>query len=974
MTSARMEPLITALNKMLTSAIELAKRKAPTAKMSDNADTLQSKTIAEHRDLYNTETVFPHTDRTNNPHGVTPEQANGYSMSQANDLIATTIGADESPIFSFGAPNDYPLDVSGSFDGSLRLMTKRNMALCYEEDGTLSILRNGTDGGTTGVFLAYVPDMATANPMKPVFTNQRYQAGYWPEGYRATYICQGGQGIICGVIEGPGPKLYFISIMDGTISGVAHRGVLIDPAVGNDNFLENSEMVLLPDGVLMLSRQFVGAGGTMALLPGFIPIRDFRYDPPSPISIFYVPPTTTGTDLYGTARNTQLIYFADRCFGRALSDKPFCMLEDSRLSVQFNYADGNVRTRSAYDPVSGKVLITMLGIMRATLGGVASAGASPSYYAAMELEVTENGTKYNYQCVAGKSVGNDPPLILGVSNITINERGPALTSNMGSLMVGSSILDRSFNWAIDGKGGVFYYLDDYYNFRADSFVRQVIQTSQWVPVGNPTAPIRPLTTTRVQASVSKFPPLPSALGSNIGPAVLTPWGYITYGFGRDKNGETTTGLIRFAVGTPPGFPPGGAGSFSYPSINWGSYLGWAPSVQRDVVSDVYPDLDFRGIVTTTRSSNANAVFSAAAVLSEGFRYSGGGQIEANGSFIPASYNTTPTALAQLKQSLFERMGKPTFLSGAVDMVPIVGLGVGGSYILAVMLFVDLDAQMKMVVARLFGTPGAPIITDVSEPFSIGASNGLSAMASGGTMLQCNYQIREMSDGQLAVIGRHSSGFGTAGSMNTVDVRFVLDSSAVPVVNTLRAILRGTSTNTKGQMYIPGWGFCEIMSSTEESDFQSKLVLAPVGDTAAALTAWNVNTNKTTWRVLAGLQVASQWTFSFNQYEPCVRRGKYFSIPPATLNLQDVDPAPANKTFYVYVKPVSLTYAAYTSLQTEGADTLFLGTVNTGQTQITALNLEKVVGFGAYRLSTRPSGGAIPVSGGLPSRPGTLLWK
>src|SRR5699024_1811397 len=98
-------------------------------------------------------------------------------------------------------------------------------------------------------------------------------------------------------------------------------------------------------------------------------------------------------------------------------------------------------------------------------------------------------------------------------------------------------------------------------------------------------------------------------------------------------------------------------------------------------------------------------------------------------------------------------------------------------------------------------------------------------------------------------------------------------------------------------------------------------------------------------------------------------GSYAPLAPVIVNLTVHKTDPSNTTFYVYVTIVNAT-ASYQIRLTRIPETsmfMFVGTIVTGTTKVTSINITKFTKFGGYRVSSSPQGQSIPATTGLPSR-------
>lgn len=111
--------------------------------------------------------------------------------------------------------------------------------------------------------------------------------------------------------------------------------------------------------------------------------------------------------------------------------------------------------------------------------------------------------------------------------------------------------------------------------------------------------------------------------------------------------------------------------------------------------------------------------------------------------------------------------------------------------------------------------------------------------------------------------------------------------------------------------------------------------------------------------------SSGFTITCTQAVPVILSGTPYTMPITTLNLAIADPAPANKTFYVYVKQRYgiVQYDVRTDAPPEAAGVMYIGTVSTNGTGVSFMSFEPVVRVGTFRTYIEPRGSVIPVSAG-----------
>lgn len=173
-------------------------------------------------------------------------------------------------------------------------------------------------------------------------------------------------------------------------------------------------------------------------------------------------------------------------------------------------------------------------------------------------------------------------------------------------------------------------------------------------------------------------------------------------------------------------------------------------------------------------------------------------------------------------------------------------------------------------------------------------------------------------------------------------------------------------------YLPNYGFGYYTFNS--TDYGTKMIFKNCGSTNAEFDSNLVSGTGNDLVVLAQ-DVASGFILYFTEVTPLFMGGQYFEIPITTIDLSTIKSNPANTTFYAYVrlKYGTPSYVISTIELPETTDNMFIGTVQTDSTKISALNITKVSKFSNYRSSETQIGSAFPVSTGNPAQPGNITW-
>ena len=205
-----------------------------------HADTLEGKTPAEIQALAMAE-VTKHTSKlAQDIHGLNPSTLGTYTAAEFDTNFDLLMDADSSvPLDFFGDREFLPPSVTGSFESGSNTTPYNGVAFMMEDNGTLMMLRPGTDGDSAGVYYSYMRNAMTETDMNAglVMSNVEYRPAYFPDGMRAKAILIGTQDIITGIMKDAATGAhtgYFISLTNNTMDQTKHTGIFVP----NGNFLD----------------------------------------------------------------------------------------------------------------------------------------------------------------------------------------------------------------------------------------------------------------------------------------------------------------------------------------------------------------------------------------------------------------------------------------------------------------------------------------------------------------------------------------------------------------------------------------------------------------------------------------------------------------------------------------------------------------------------------------------------------------
>lgn len=118
-----------------------------------------------------------------------------------------------------------------------------------------------------------------------------------------------------------------------------------------------------------------------------------------------------------------------------------------------------------------------------------------------------------------------------------------------------------------------------------------------------------------------------------------------------------------------------------------------------------------------------------------------------------------------------------------------------------------------------------------------------------------------------------------------------------------------------------------------------------------------------------------WTIFFKTAIKVTFNGKLYLIPAGTIDLRDIVPNPANKTFYIYaiLRSGVPSYEVAEDKRLETPFQVWVGRVITNTLQILTVERFNVVTLNGNRVSEIKRGNCIPASSGLANTEGQLPW-
>jgi hypothetical protein len=197
-----------------------------------SADTLEGKTPAQIQQLLLDE-VTKHTSKLGvNVHGINGNQVGSYTGQEFEDRLDMLMDTESGvPLDFYGDREFLPPSITGSFESGSNTTPWGMVAMMLEDNGTLMVLRTGTDGDTAGLFYSYLRNAQTETDIgNIIMSNVQYEPAFIPAGMKCFAIVHGSQDIIVGIVVDKVTLArtgYFVSVTNNTMDHTKHTGVFV---------------------------------------------------------------------------------------------------------------------------------------------------------------------------------------------------------------------------------------------------------------------------------------------------------------------------------------------------------------------------------------------------------------------------------------------------------------------------------------------------------------------------------------------------------------------------------------------------------------------------------------------------------------------------------------------------------------------------------------------------------------------------
>ncbi|AMM43713.1 structural protein [Pectobacterium phage vB_PcaM_CBB] len=857
------------------------------------------------------------------------------------------------PLSQYGAINNNPIGVSGTFDGGSTIAYYSSMPVLLENDGTLAFLRPGSNGATINYYYTYINTPETST--KPNTTIQKYYTGsskniIFYDSYTKDTL----------IYEDIDNHVIHLVLTNGTLQKSYHKEVSFNRtilpynimsalkvdsyvyifALYNPSFNYNNPISI--NNISNVEAQFVvyrvpvsqiESGGTISSIEQVSGI--------------------SGTNMYGTAvTDSNAIKIADT----------WCSTNESGTQSFIKYPGGlGIAVSPITYSINGaaKAYFDGTNIIFSYYTNCTSTNSSARQDTMYGFTITFNPSSKAYST----DLSNVPLTVSGGSTGTLVWNNPYSINSNKIYGTGNAISDgNSSSWYISESGIQYavkekYVLQDFYMVTRCS-INGFTNKADAYKIRN-----RSLTLT----SSTKVPgDYASRVGDQLtGGCPISSTRIMFTGTGSYQGvsyNKYSRGIAD--IGT--------AHTYTYNSLDRGTIVGYAPQNYRVPFGDTNESLTRSKISLCDAAGNVNA-YGCAFIENSGL--SAGFKLNPNTLSYDTTISISNTTLVNLKNSILANAGitnpadakiglyyvpDSSYCKSIATVAVYNGSGLGGRY-----LFATVDCTLSGTVVNTATLNTVFVNNPYTNMQSINIDSNEIFAKSG---LSC---VKYADFTYIAISGLLT--YRVPGDSNELSCAGVVDGNTVSnAIVSASYHVKGNSSSAREYSYIPNLGFGFYLYGN--TDKGTKLIFKNCGNTLAQFNS-NIVSGTGTDVVILAQDIPQGFYIYFTETTPLFISGQYFDVPISVISLDQVTASPGNKSYFIYIQLVLGTprYVASLTELPESSTTMFIGTATTDGTKVSSLNIKKVSRFDVYRPSLTQIGSAFPVSSGNPTQSGTIGW-
>lgn len=859
-------------------------------------------------------------------------EIDSYTQDEFNKIISVL------PLSHYGSFNYIPAGVYGSYEGASDVINYRYRKLFVEDDGTLMILRPGTNGAKRGVYYSYLNNVLSTTALNgAINTNKEYKPGYFGSSMTAKYVFATDNRVTSGVaVDSSNAQYVFVSWMNGTLNDTQHSGVFIQystilPNGGTVRFVMtgNTEIFFFVE---------VSTGSNLAFEVRSVPISQVQAGIIATVTTYS---TWSTTGFYGTVTNSPALTIIPLLQSSNAGDNPYMLFPAATVSA--NPFMTGVDIYAAQNS-AGTIRLRVVGDAWCT---TPLRNIRPKHTFSFLLNVTAKTATLEAGNVAPLTI-TDPGSgsVLNVSGSTYStDPIPTLNTNRSNYVMGYYYFNNGTTLAIasPNQGDTLLVRGNYPNATS---VYDTLQVRS-----------HPTSINYTQSNMNYQ--YGSPVGSNLMSMEWLP-----------NNRYRVTSLIGSWINSVNQYVP--CATYTFDSVSLGTINGYRPTTNR--YASTY-DNNHRFFISTI---NGNTVTTNGGMFIENAKVSSGlvydADMNSTGSMSVPNSLLTSFKLAQLPSTGIDMNNVSSITLYVPQQTDCP------AFALITAVTTTQTSYVKVIEVNVNTRTGA--ITTLTFKRSVYEGSGqFGSLAQPATygVLQASTGLTIYDAGTFYFIGGADPYiYKTTGDSNAITFRAKVTKSTGQMDSFVPTSSYQNHVPSSGSMPFaaPGVGFGYIDYAASWNDDAVRLIFQPCGTTLAQYNAW---ADVGSPILLASQDVAQGFIIYFTEPTSLLLSGKSFTLPVQNIDLTTVKTNPANSTFYIYAimeEGLAKYIASETVIAESGTsayNTFWIGTVTTNALQIDTINIYKRSRLDVFGTSLEAAGSSIPVSYGLPTGSGTINW-
>lgn len=942
---------------------------------ADDSDHLNNRTSEQVITAIKTP-VTDHADERGVVHSESADIIGMYTKDEVDSELSDLMSTDILPISMYGSQGYIPPNISGSFEGSAnRAFDGERHPMYLEKDGSLIILRQGTNGATSRVYYTYIPDALSPGDLNhPINTNKVYRPSFIPEGKHVFRILAWGETIIYGILidDHGNTSDHFMAYTNNTFDDRYHVGIIIS-RYQLDRLQIPAEFCIVGDLIYRVDRPYYQGKNDHR------PLTINLYT--MPLSVLFGEEEYSWTQLDGittygfhnhVAVDKDTIELAQTVNSTDPSNNPMILLVEGSpfISMNVTHSGGAICMISSSEDEDALRIKFVSTIYYTTRFGGTNRHLSFSFTYDIKNKIarlddsckgpniirsSEDSAQYFFDTVI-TSIATEAPYdgVIATSNGT---RTSYLT-----------------------KEGYWFMLIRLANTNNMSIRRSRIDQFQSKFINFERAKTRVFNLSSSRAVTSVFG---SALGTFIAsPSFISENKIISLVNGTSNDGTFATYELAMSTLT------GSSNDYVHLSINIGTIKGYVPSTERFFLNDYI-----------SRAQVAEYMHNVYEKTSNSYTVSGYNFVE--DYTMDSRVNNRPRYVYEDLTTSDDRLNVDNnilqYISDTVlNTAPILANNGVVTSILSQLIIpqTTMCTPIALTVAVTSNGNAYTFLSDITissiinsniEDITIGATQLIDSRTNGRQLsvrthtnatrsMSAGIHIYETGDHYLFAINA-AINIAMVGSTAKLQFLFAFDKNANKYIYDYMRVSAYAGEYAITYFVHPTEGICEGLMGESITDGNNKCVYRPIAKTFNDLVNWSVP-SADTHRVLLTSEILDAWSIFITDQQPVILKGKAYDLSPRTFNLTDITSSPANSEFYLYVE-LQGSQAQYVLLEDQLEDTferMWIGTITTGPTGVTSIYVDRVFRIDTFRITTSPGGQSIPVISGHPSQLGQTTWS